>query len=56
MEKTKRRGLITVSVLTAVLLAALAAAIFYYWKLQAKTPDTSGLLLVNAAWTGGMIR
>ncbi len=56
MEKTKRRGLITISVLTAVLLAALVVAVFYYWKLQAKTPDTSGLLLVNTIWTGGLIR
>ena len=56
MEKAKRRGLITVSILVAVLLAVLAAAIFYYWKLQTKTPDTSGIILLNSVWTGGFGR
>ena len=49
MHRAKSHGTLIWTLAAVFLLAAVIAGIFLYWKLQARTHDTSGMILVNMA-------
>lgn len=54
MERIKTRGLTTaLIVLTVILIAAVAAAVYLYIQYRFNQKDPSGLLLVSIFQTGG---
>ena len=56
MVKLTHRSVVILSLVISAILAGLIVAILYYYRMRIQGPDASGLMLVNAAWTGGWLR
>ena len=49
MHRVKSRSILVLSLILGFLLAAVMTGVFFYWRLQARAHDTSGMVLVNMA-------